>query len=65
MPHARPKFASLVIGVDDISRLHMGSIVTEEDQTLGAESRRKTVFLIADIIHRDRERNWQAVTTEN
>lgn len=43
----------------------MGAIVTEEDQTLGAESRGKTVFLIADIIHRDRERNWQAVTTEN
>lgn len=43
----------------------MGAIVTEEDQTLGAESRRKTVFLIADIIHRDGERNWQAVTTED
>lgn len=43
----------------------MGAIVTEEPQTLGAESRRKTVFLIGDIIHKDRERNWQAVTTEN
>lgn len=45
--------------------MHMGAIVTEEDQTLGAESRRKTVFLKSDIIHKDRERNWQAVTTEN
>lgn len=23
------------------------------------------MFLIGDIIHKDRERNWQAVTTEN
>ena len=43
----------------------MGVIVTEEGQTLGAESRRKTVFLIGDIIHKDRGRNCQAETTEN
>lgn len=35
----------------------MGAIVTEEGWILDAESRRKSVFLVGDIIHKEGERN--------